>query len=124
MLYTMILRTTKLFFKDKGMFFTALITPLVLLVLYVTFLGSVYADSFRSSIPEGIAVSDTIVNSMVAGELLSSLLAIEGRCVTAVEGIIDNDVARSIRNLTRIGSETMNQTDEMVLDIMTHKHCD
>lgn len=39
MLYTMILRNTKLFFKDKGMFFTALITPLVLLVLYVTFLG-------------------------------------------------------------------------------------
>ena len=80
MLYTMILRNTKLFFKDKGMFFTALITPLVLLVLYVTFLGSVYADSFRSSIPEGIAVSDTIVNSMVAGELLSSLLAV--CCIT------------------------------------------
>jgi len=38
-----------------------------------------------------------------------------------VEGIIDDDVDRSIRNLTRIGSETMNQTDEMVLDIMTHK---
>ncbi|MFR4199322.1 MAG: hypothetical protein ACLT2C_09535 [Ruminococcus sp.] len=47
MLYTMILRNTKLFFKDKGMFFTALITPLVLLVLYITFLGSVYADSLE-----------------------------------------------------------------------------
>ena len=62
------------------------------------------------------------IASGVSTALLSSLLAIEGRCVTAVEGIIDNDVDRSIRNLTRIGSETMNQTDEMVLDIMTHKH--
>lgn len=61
------------------------------------------------------------IASGVSTALLSSLLAIEGRCVTAVEGIIDNDVDRSIRNLTRIGSETMNQTDEMVLDIMTHK---
>ena len=62
------------------------------------------------------------IASGVSTALLSSLLAIEGRCVTAVEGIIDDDVDRSIRNLTRIGSETMNQTDEMVLDIMTHKH--
>jgi len=61
------------------------------------------------------------IASGVSTALLSSLLAIEGRCVTAVEGIIDNDVDRSIRNLTRIGSETMDQTDEMVLDIMTHK---
>lgn len=61
------------------------------------------------------------IASGVSTALLSSLLAIEGRCVTAVEGIIDDDVDRSIRNLTRIGSETMNQTDEMVLDIMTHK---
>ena len=61
------------------------------------------------------------IASGVSTALLSSLLAIEGRCVTAVEGIIDDDVDRSIRNLTRIGSETMDQTDEMVLDIMTHK---
>ena len=60
------------------------------------------------------------IASGVSTALLSSLLAIEGRSVTAVEGIIDDDVDRSIRNLTRIGSETMNQTDEMVLDIITH----
>ena len=62
------------------------------------------------------------IASGVSTALLSSLLAIEGKCVTAVEGIIDDDVDQSIHNLTRIGSETMNQTDEMVLDIMTHKH--
>ncbi len=61
------------------------------------------------------------IASGVSTALLSSLLAIEGRCVTAVEGIIDDDVHRSIRNLTRIGSGATDQTDEMVLDIMTHK---
>ena len=50
-------------------------------------------------------------------------LAMEQKCVTAVEGIIEDDVDLSIRNLTRIGSEGMNETDKMVLDIMTHKHC-
>ena len=55
--------------------------------------------------------------------LLSAILAMEQKCVTAVEGIIEDDVDLSIRNLTRIGSEGMNETDKMVLDIMTHKHC-
>ena len=32
-------RNVRLFFKDKGMFFTSLITPMILLVLYVTFLA-------------------------------------------------------------------------------------
>ena len=47
----LIKRNTKLFFKDKGMFFTALITPAILLVLYGTFLGNVYRDSFTASLP-------------------------------------------------------------------------
>ena len=49
------------------------------------------------------------------------MMAMEGRCVTSVEGIIEDDVDRSIRNLTRIGRDGMNETDRMVLDIMTHK---
>jgi len=49
------------------------------------------------------------------------MLAMQQKCVTSVEGIIDDDVDRSIRNLTRIGSEAMNETDQMVLDIMTSK---
>jgi hypothetical protein len=43
--------------------------------------------------------------------------------VTAAEGIIDKDVDLSIRNLTSIGKEAMCSTDEMVLNIMTHKSC-
>ena len=45
----------------------------------------------------------------------------ENRYVTNVEGIIEDDVDRCIHNLTRIGAYGMNETDEMVLDIMTHK---
>ena len=55
-------RNVKLFFKDKGMFFSSLITPMILLVLYVTFLYSVYRDSFTSNIPEGIKISDGIIS--------------------------------------------------------------
>ena len=46
-------RNSKLFFKDKGMFFTSLITPVILLVLYATFLAKVYRDSFASAVPQG-----------------------------------------------------------------------
>ena len=63
------------------------------------------------------------ISSGVSTALLSALLSMEGKCVSSVEGIIDNDVDRSIRNLTSIGAEAMNRTDEMVLDIMTHKSC-
>ena len=64
------------------------------------------------------------LTSGVSTAVLSAILAKEGKCVTSVEGIIEDDVDRSIRNLTKIGSEGMNETDRLVLDIMTHKHCD
>lgn len=73
-------RNTKMFFRDKGMFFTSLITPIILLVLYATFLANVYRDSFLSSLPEGFSASDAIVNATVGGELFSSLLAV--CCIT------------------------------------------
>ena len=59
----------------------------------------------------------------VSTAILSAILAMEHKCVTSVEGIIEDDVDNSIRNLTKIGSEAMNETDKMVLDIMTHKQC-
>ena len=62
------------------------------------------------------------VTTGVATAVLSAIMAMEGRCVTSVEGIIDRDVDQSIRNLTEIGSHGMNETDKLVLDIMTHKH--
>ena len=49
-LTSLVKRNTKLYFKDKGMFFSSLITPIILLVLYSTFLKKVYDDSFRSAL--------------------------------------------------------------------------
>lgn len=76
----LIKRNVKLFFKDKGMFFTSLITPMILLVLYVSFLGNVYRDGFSSAIPEMFTVSDKIIDGLVGGQLMSSILAVS--CVT------------------------------------------
>ncbi len=73
-------RNIKLFFKDKGMFFSSLITPVILLVLYGTFLAKVYRDSFVSALPAGFAIDDKIIDATVGGELISSLLAVS--CVT------------------------------------------
>lgn len=61
------------------------------------------------------------VTTGVSTAVLSAIMAMENRCVTSVEGIIDEDVDRSIRNLTKIGSKGMNETDKLVLEIMTSK---
>ena len=79
-LSALIRRNTKLFFRDKGMFFTSLITPVILLVLYVTFLGSIFQRTFESVIPVELNAPDGIINALVGGQLLSSLLAV--CCVT------------------------------------------
>ncbi len=62
------------------------------------------------------------ISSGVSTAVLSALMAMEGRHVTSAEGIIDDDVDRSIRNLTSIGKDAMCTTDDMVLNIMTNKH--
>ena len=60
--------------------------------------------------------------SGVSSALLSALLSMQHHQVTSAEGIVDDDVDKSIHNLTSIGKEAMNPTDDMVLDIMTHKN--
>lgn len=62
------------------------------------------------------------ISSGVSTALLSAVLSMEGRFVTAAEGIVDDDVDKSIRNLTSIGANAMNLTDEMVLNIMVNKN--
>lgn len=76
----LLLRNTKLFFKDKPMFFSALITPIILLVLFATFLGNVYRDSFSSAIPDELSVPKKLINAIAAGQMFSSLLAVS--CIT------------------------------------------
>ena len=59
--------------------------------------------------------------SGVSTAVLSAMLAVQQNCVTSAEGIIDESVDRSIRNLTRIGKDAMDETDRCVLEIMTSK---
>ena len=73
-------RNIRLFFKDKGTLVTSLITPIILLVLYVTFLGNVYRSSFLSGMPAGLTLSEELISRFVGGQLVSSLLAVS--CVS------------------------------------------
>ena len=79
-LFILTKRNAKLFFKDKGMFFSSLITPVILLILYVSFLSNIYRESFVSALPAGFTLSESIIDGVVAGQLASSILAV--CCVT------------------------------------------
>jgi len=95
-------RNIKLFFKDKGMFITSLITPMILLVLYATFLGKVYRDSFLQNLPEGVTMAEKLIDGLVAGQLMSSILAVS--CVTVAFCsnllMVQDKVNGSIRDFT------------------------
>ena len=73
-------RNVKLFFKDKGMFFTSLITPVILLVLYMSFLGNTFESSFLAALPEGLEKAEELIKGCVGGQLISSILAVS--CIT------------------------------------------
>lgn len=62
------------------------------------------------------------ISSGVSTALLSAVMSMEGHCVSSAEGIVDDDVDQSIHNLTSIGANAMNLTDDMILNIMTSKH--
>lgn len=101
-LFPLVKRNTKLFFKDRGMFFPTLITPVILLVLYVTFLARVYRDSFVSALPAGVTIPEGVIDATVGGQLISSLLAVA--CVTVAFCsnllMINDKVSGAIRDLT------------------------
>lgn len=95
-------RNCKLFFKDKGMFFAAMMTPVILLVLYATFLANVYRDSFISGIEGFMEVPDKLINATVGGELVSSLLAVCGITVAFCSNMlmVQDKVTGARRDLT------------------------
>lgn len=74
----LIKRNIKMFFKDKALFFTSLITPVILLVLYATFLARVYRQTFEQVLPADTPAK--LISAAVGGQLFSSLLAV--CCVT------------------------------------------
>ncbi len=61
------------------------------------------------------------LSSGVSTAVMSAMMAKENRVVSAIEGIIDEDVDLTIRNLTTIGTDGMQETDRLVLKIMTSK---
>ena len=95
-------RNSKLFFKDKGMFFTSLITPVILLVLYATFLAKVYRDSFASAVPQGFELDSSLIDATVGGQLISSLLAV--CCITVAFCsnmlMVQDKVTGALRDIT------------------------
>lgn len=83
----LIKRNTTLFFRDKGLFFTSLITPMILLVLYISFLGNIYRDTIVQIIDAmklasgaEINIGARVIEGFVGGQLISSILAVS--CVT------------------------------------------
>ncbi len=73
------LRNIKLYFKDKMTFLVSLITPLILLILFVTFLNSTYESSLLS-ITEGFNLEQRLIDAFTGGWLFSSVLATS--CIT------------------------------------------
>lgn len=61
------------------------------------------------------------VASGVSTAVMSAVLAMKNQCVTSLEGIVDDDVDKCIHNLTLIGSKGMQETDKLILEIMTSK---
>lgn len=74
------IRNIKVYFSDKGMFLTSLITPAILLILYATFLSNVFQSTFVNAMPKGIELSKQLLNGLVKGQLVASLLSVS--CIT------------------------------------------
>lgn len=94
-------RNIKVYFSDKSMFFVSLITPLILLVLYSSFLGNIFKESFISAIPEGVDVSDKLINALVSGQIISSLLAVSAVTVAFTSNLlmVNDKVNGSIKDI-------------------------
>ncbi len=76
-IYQLTIRNIKMFFKDKGMVFASMITPIILLILYATFLASVYENSFVTALKEyNFEISKKLLDGIIGGEIASSLLAV------------------------------------------------
>lgn len=103
-------RNVTLFFKDKGTFFTSLITPIILLVLYATFLYDVYKSSFLAAF-QGMQIEEELLNGLVGGLLLSSLLAVSTVTVSFCANlfIVQDKItgARADFNVSPVKSSTL-----------------
>lgn len=81
-------RNTKCYFKDKFMFFVSLLSPIILLILFATFLRNVYIDSFQTSLPENFAVNSRILEGITGAWLMSSILSVSSVTVAFCSNVI------------------------------------
>lgn len=95
-------RNIKLYFKDKVTFFMSMISPLILLVLFATFLKNVYESSFLQILPEGFTVDQSILNAFTGGWLMTSILGVSCVTIAFCSNIImvDDRITGSITDLT------------------------
>ena len=76
-LFALVSRNIKCYFKDKFLFFVSLITPMILLLLFVTFLRGVYIDSFKSIFEQfAFTAGDDVIDGLAGSWLLSSIMAV------------------------------------------------
>ncbi|MBD5631901.1 MAG: ABC transporter permease [Clostridia bacterium] len=87
-LISLVGRNTKCYFKDKFLFFVSMITPLILLVLFATFLRNVYIDSFKSAFPEGFTVNNRVLEGITGAWLMSSILSVSSVTVAFCSNVV------------------------------------
>lgn len=110
-LFALVGRHRRLYFKDKGMLIYSFISPVILIVLYATFLAKVFKESFLSALPEFFNVSEKLINGTVAAQLTAALLAVS--CVTVTFSVnftmVQDKVtgARKDLNIAPVGKPTI-----------------
>ncbi len=109
-LSALINRNVKLYFKDKMTFFVSLLTPLILVVLFLTFLKGVYANTITSLLPKGIEISKSSIEAFCGGWLFSSIVAVS--CVTVAfcsNIMVIDKINKSIQdlNITPVKKSTL-----------------
>jgi len=95
-LFNLIKRNIKVYFKDKMLFFISLITPLILIILFLTFLGNVYKDNLLAfcvdfTTGEAIEVDSKVVNGFSLGWLFSSIISVCAVTVAFCSNVMVND---------------------------------
>ncbi|MDE6583105.1 MAG: ABC transporter permease [Clostridia bacterium] len=94
----LVARNIKLYFKDKLTFFVSLITPLILVFLFLTFLRQVYETSLIECLPEGFTLSDRLVNAFTGGWLFSSIMTTSCITVSFCSNLLVNDKINKVYN--------------------------
>ena len=100
--FALVSRNMKCYFKDKFLFFVSLLTPMILLVLYVTFLRGVYIGSIKDIFAlSSFTVDDDIINGLAGAWLLSSILSVSSVTVAICSNavMISDKVDGSINDL-------------------------